>query len=234
MLKNTERLLKILNLLRNRRTVITAQALADKLDVSVRTIYRDIQKLDSAGIPIDGEAGVGYRILRRFELPPLMFDADEVEALILGVKMVRAWSDEGLAASANSALNKIVGVLPSELKDLESDMVLEVPNFSSEERDNPHSQKLREAIKLKQVIVVEYLSLSEELTQRRIWPLGVFFWGHVWTLVAWCKLREDYRVFRIDRLQNIVFEQDKFETTPAISLETYLRQIKSDKTSWKD
>lgn len=227
-MKQTERLLSIVNLLRNRRTVLTAQALAEHLNVSVRTIYRDIQKLEAAGIPVEGEAGVGYRVRRRFDLPPLMFDSDELEALILGVKMVRAWSDHALAASANAAMNKIVGALPSELKDLEQDMTLDVLPFPEVERDTPHTVALRSAIKAKSVVDIQYHSLKDKMSQRTIWPLGVFFWGHVWTLVAWCCLRQAFRMFRMDRVLAIEVKTQTFDTSEHIYLDAYLKEVKAE------
>lgn len=220
-MKQTERLLQIVNLLRNRKTVLTAQQLADEFDVSLRTIYRDVQKMESSGIPIEGEAGVGYRIRRSFELPPLMFDANEVEALMLGVKMVRAWSDKQLSASAQSALNKIVGALSEELKGIGDDLPFKVPVFADWQEGNT-SETLRSAIKNRWIIRVQYLSLQEVISEREVLPLGLFFWGNVWTLVAWCQLRGDYRSFRIDRLSDIQVLEESFEASENCSLEHFM------------
>ncbi len=225
-MQHTERLLKIVNLLRNRRTVLTARDLSEQLDVSIRTIYRDMQKLEGAGIPIEGEAGVGYRIMRHFDMPPLMFDADEVEALILGVRMVRAWSDQALAANADSALNKIIGVLPPDLKDLERSMVIEVPRFADLERHNPHAPLLRDAVRQQHALRIEYLSLDEQSSERVVWPLGIFFWGQVWTVVAHCCLREGYRSFRVDRIQACEPTGEHFSLTETCSLAHYLSGVK--------
>jgi predicted DNA-binding transcriptional regulator YafY len=221
-MKQTERLLKIINLLRKRRTVFTAKQMADKLDVSVRTVYRDIQKLEAGGIPIEGEAGVGYRLLRGFDMPPLMFDADEVEALLLGVRMVRAWSDEQLASSANSALNKILGVLPQELKELDDSLPLTVPVFSSHERKAEQGPVLRQAIKARSILQIAYVDARGCPSERRVWPLGLFFWGSVWTLLCWCNLRNDYRTFRIDRIEQITVLSEHFETHETLSQDHYL------------
>lgn len=225
-MKQTERLLQIVNLLRNRKTVLTAQQLADEFDVSLRTIYRDVQKLETSGIPIEGEAGVGYRIHRTFELPPLMFDANEVEALILGIKMVKAWSDQQLMTSAHSALNKIMGVLPQELKSIGDDFPLSVPIFRDFKDENNPSELLRSAIKTKSVIQVQYQSLQQESSERLLFPLGLFFWGNVWTLAAWCCLRDDYRSFRIDRFTGIHVLEQTFQTHDGCSLQDFIARYK--------
>ncbi len=225
-MKQTERLLQIVNLLRNRKTVLTAQQLADEFDVSLRTIYRDVQKLEASGIPIEGEAGVGYRIYRTFELPPLMFDAHEVEALMLGIKMVKAWSDQQLTTSAHSALNKILGALPQELKSIGDDLPFAVPIFRDFKDDNNPSELLRSAIKAKHVIQVQYQSLQQEHSERRIFPLGLFFWGNVWTLAAWCCLRDDYRSFRIDRFTDIHVTEQTFSTHDQCSLHDFMARCK--------
>ena len=221
-MKQTERLLQLVNLLRNRRTVLTAQQLADEFGVSLRTIYRDIQKLESSGIPIEGEAGVGYRIHRSVNLPPLMFDADEVEALMLGVKMVKAWSDSQLSLAAQSALHKIVGALPSELKHIGDTLPFKVPVFPDFIDDKNPSALLREAIKKKITTDIKYTDAKGAVSQRLVYPLGLLFWGNVWTLAAWCCLRQDYRAFRLDRIETANLQDQYFEHSKECSLEHYM------------
>lgn len=221
-MRKAERLFQILNLLRNRRTVLTARQIAEKLEVSERTIYRDIQALSLSGVPIEGEAGVGYRVQRQFDLPPLMFDHDEVEALLLGVRMVRSWSDRQLASSANSALHKILAVLPPHLRDVEETSPIKVPQFQQQNAASQYGEAIRKAIKNKNTIEVDYSDVKEQRTKRQLRPLGLFFWGSAWTLVAWCDLRDDYRVFRLDRI--VRFENLGQEFTPheTCSLDHYL------------
>ncbi|WNO09516.1 YafY family protein [Teredinibacter sp. KSP-S5-2] len=221
-MRKAERLFQILNLLRNRRTVLTAKQIAEKLEVSERTIYRDIQALSLSGVPIEGEAGVGYRVQRQFDLPPLMFDHDEVEALLLGVRMVRSWSDRQLAASANSALNKILAVLPSQLREVEETSPIMVPKFQEQTLASQYSEAIRKAIKNKTMIKVHYCDAKESNSLRTLWPLGLFFWGSAWTLVAWCELRNDYRVFRLDRITKFQSLEEHFVTDPNRSLGHYL------------
>lgn len=221
-MRKAERLFQILNYLRNRRTVLTAKQIAEHLEVSERTIYRDIQALIVSGVPIEGEAGVGYRLQKQFELPPLMFDQDEVESLILGARMIKAWGDRQLSASANSALNKILAVLPTQLRALEESSAIQVPDYQQQASITPYSEQIRKAIKQHQVIRVEYTNAKGDNSQRQLWPLGVFFWGNAWTLVAWCLLREDYRVFRLDRLKSFEALEETYTVTKSRSLDNYL------------
>ena len=226
-MKQTERLLQIVNLLRNRRTVLTAEYLADYFSVSPRTIYRDIQKLESSGIPIEGEAGVGYRLHRSVNLPPLMFSSSEVEALMLGVKMVSAWSDAELSSAAKNALNKIIGALPSELKTLGEYLPFEVPVFPDYYTENNPSQQLRKAIRERIIIQVAYQDAQQQLTERTLYPLGLFFWGNVWTLAAWCTLRNNYRAFRLDRITALTMTDEVFTQNENCCLQDYIAQQKS-------
>ena len=221
-MRKAERLFKIVNLLRNRRTVLTAKQLAVELGVSERTLYRDVQSLSISGVPIEGEAGVGYRIQRNFECPPLMFDRDEVEAILLGAKLVRNWSDPQLAASASSALNKILAVLPSHLREIEETTPIKVPAFQASHQFTEHSEALREAIKRHQVVEIDYEDVKQIASQRRVWPLGLFFWGSAWTLVAWCELRSDYRVFRLDRIKHYRETSTNFLVSKTCSLDHFM------------
>lgn len=229
-MKQTERLLQIVNLLRNRRTVLTAEYLAEHFDVSMRTIYRDIQKLESSGIPIEGEAGVGYRLHRSVNLPPLMFSSSEVEALMLGVKMVSAWSDAELSSAAKNALNKIIGALPSELKNLGDYLPFEVPVFPDYHTENNPSRHLRKAIRERLIIEVTYQDAQQQSTQRTLYPLGLFFWGNVWTLAAWCTLRSDYRAFRLDRITALTTTTDTFSPNEQCCLQDYIAKQQANRS----
>lgn len=225
-MQKSERLFHLLNLLRGRRTVVTAATLAEQLNVSERTIYRDIQSLILSGVPLEGEAGVGYRLQRHFELPPLMFDADEVEALLLGARMVRAWSDQQLAASANSALQKILAVLPCELRERDRQSPLLVPLLEEGQECTVNKQILRTAIAQQQQVQLLYTRADAVQSNRLIEPLGLVFWGKVWTLIAWCQLRHDYRMFRLDRINGLTVSEQQFETNSHKSLNHYLQLVR--------
>ncbi len=221
-MSKTERLFQLLNLLRNRRRAITAQAIANVMEVSERTVYRDIQSLMLMGVPIDGEAGIGYRLKPDFQLPPLMFTNDELVALALGAKMVRAWGDNELGSSALAALEKIQAALPNRLNQHLEDIPLIAPPVNPHPQFSPHSQQLREAIRERRTVQMQYEKEDGESSQRLIQPLGMVFWGKVWTLLAWCELRDSYRSFRVDRIQKLTNTDQFFEIGPEKSLQHYL------------
>lgn len=222
-----ERLFQLTTLLRNRRTVLTAKQMSEHLRVSERTIYRDIQSLSLSGVPIEGEAGVGYRLSHRYQLPPLMFDREEVEALLLGARMVSSWGDTDMAIHANQAIQKILAVLPDHLRHSDENLPLLVPTMEAAQKYyTAHSQAMREAIRLQQRVLIDYARADEQQSSRTIEPLGLIFWGRVWTLVAWCHLRNDYRTFRLDRIQAIIVTDEKFETNDDKSLKHFLQLMK--------
>ncbi len=225
-MNKAERLLKLLTLLQSRRRAITAAALAEKLAVSERTIYRDIQALELSGVPISGEAGVGYMLQAGSTLAPLMFNESELEALILGVRMVQAWGDKGLADSADHALNKIKAILPDRQHYLHmmAEETLIVPDFEHG-NSTQFSQELRQAIKQREKLSIHYQDEKQAESERTIWPLGLVYWGKVWTLVSWCELRDDYRSFRIDRIKNLTSANESFEASDEISLKNYLSRF---------
>lgn len=172
-----ERLFQLTTLLRNRRTVLTAKQLSDHLSVSERTVYRDIQSLSLSGVPIEGEAGVGYRLSHRYQLPPLMFDRKEVEALLLGARMVSSWGDTEMAKEANQAIQKILAVLPDHLRHSDETLPLLVPNIQEVQKYyTAHSQPMREAIRLRQRVEIDYVRADDSATSRTIEPLGMIFW----------------------------------------------------------
>lgn len=199
-MRRADRLFEIIQWLRSRR-VTTALWLAEKLEVSERTIYRDIRDLMTSGVPIEGEAGVGYALRKGFDLPPLMFNREELAALNLGAQIVRSWADPQLADAAERVLSKIEVVLPEELKD----RIENTRMYSPMVRLNPEVAKvlatLRMAIDTQYKVNFDYCREDGEASHRTVWPLGLFFWGTVWTLGAWCELRDSFRNFRLDRMQ---------------------------------
>lgn len=221
-MRKAERLFQIMTLLRSRRSVTTAAYLAETLQVSERTVYRDMQALSLSGVPIESEAGVGYRLKSGFSIPPLMFEADELEALLLGVRMVQGWSGPQLGAAADRALQKIQAVLPDALHKtyVQEPEWLLVPDFNRD-LSSPHSDDIRESIKTHQVLAVNYRDEAGGDSERSVWPLGLVFWGRVWTLVAWCELRQDYRMFRLDRIQSLQQLDRHFQPSKEINLQVY-------------
>lgn len=220
-MRRADRLFQIIQYLRGRR-LTTAQWLAEKLGVSERTIYRDIKDLMLSGVPIEGEAGVGYVLHQGFDIPPIMFSKDEIEALVIAARMAKTFAGSKLARSTQLALDKIEAVLPDNLKAELDKPKLYTPEVLTNEKTAKTLDELREAINLKQVIQIEYLSLEGKKSKRDVRPLGLFFWGKIWTLASWCELRQSYRSFRVDRVISIKLTTEKFEDSPEASFDDFL------------
>ena len=210
-MRRADRLFQIVNALRRRRTATTAAQLAERLGVSERTVYRDVRDLILAGTPIDGEAGVGYRIRPGYDLPPLMFDRDEIQALVLGARIVRQFGDPALARASDSILGKVAAILPKDLAHLVSETRLYVPSVIGAGRSAEALTLAREAVVARRKLEVSYANADGVATKRTVRPLGIFFWGRTWTLAAWCELRRDFRNFRLDRVASAVILDDTFE-----------------------
>lgn len=212
-MRRADRLFRIVQLLRAGR-LQTARGLAAKLQVSERTIYRDVQDLQLSGVPILGEAGVGYTLRRDYDLPPLMFNPREITALVLGSRMVAAWGDAELASAANDALRKIEAVLTPAIRDRIDAVPIYAPG--SRLRDGAgvetrrYLEEVRRAIESARIVAVEYADANGAATRRRLRPVALHFWGQVWTVVAWCELREDFRSFRMDRFRAIEVLNENF------------------------
>ena len=222
----SERLFQLVNILKSRRFAITANELANKLQVSQRTIYRDIQHLQSSGVPVEGEAGTGY-LIADYDLPPMMFTLEELQALLLGSKMVSAWTDPQLAAKAQAAITKINAVLPQQLKQQVEQLPYLVSGFHHGKSHQATTLLLRQAIANKTSIEFDYLDANQQPSHRIADPLGLVYWGAKWTLIAYCQLRCDYREFRLDRIQSIVALSNEFETTPEKNLAHYMALIEA-------
>ena len=222
-MRRADRLFQIVQLLRRRRTVTTAKQIGQKLEVSERTVYRDIRDLIHAGTPIDGEAGVGYRIRPGYDLPPLMFDREEIQALVLGARIVRQVGDPSLARAADAILNKVATVLPKELEPLLAETRLFAPATRSGARSADALAMVREALVERRRMRFRYENERGDKTERTVRPLGVFFWGKTWTLAAWCEMRVDFRNFRLDRVGESAL-LDRFEDEPGRTLRDLLAQ----------
>ncbi|WP_274423407.1 helix-turn-helix transcriptional regulator [Chelativorans sp. YIM 93263] len=198
-MRRADRLFQIVQHLRGGR-LVTARLLSERLEVSERTIYRDIADLQSTGVPVDGEAGVGYLMREGFELPPLMFTRDEIVALVAGARMVRAFGGATMARAAQEALIKIGTVLPESERERISRTEIHTPDWVINEADRQAIDALEQATEQRRVLTLNYRDEAGSATKRNVRPLGLWFWGKVWTLVAWCELRNDFRTFRIDRI----------------------------------
>lgn len=199
-MRRADRLFQIVQLLRKRRTVVTAARLAERLGVSERTIYRDIEALQLAGTPIDGEAGIGYRLRPEYNLPPIMFTRDEIHAIVIGVRIASQVGDRRLAQACDSVLSKVAGVLPPDLSPILSDAHFYVPPVSRLRAQSDALSVVREALTERRTLTIKYADEKGRASERIVRPLGVFFWGRTWTLAAWCESRDAFRNFRIDRI----------------------------------
>ena len=226
-MRRADRLFQIIQYLQGRR-LVTARQLAERLQVSERTVYRDVQDLMLSGVPIEGEAGVGYILRAGFHLPPLMFTPEEMEALITGARLVKAWAGDKLAEQAEQALAKIEHILPPRLKQQIGDTRVFAPGFHTYARHTAQLDTLRTAINKRQVLEIGYIKEDGQTSDRSVRPLGLFFWGKVWTLAAWCELRNDYRSFRIDRIQTVAEAGRRFEETKEISLEALFAKYRTE------
>jgi predicted DNA-binding transcriptional regulator YafY len=220
-MRRADRLFRIVQRLR-RRGATTARQLAEALEVSERTVYRDIRDLLVSGVPILGEAGVGYALDRSYELPPLMFDEEEIEALVLGARVVSAWADKKLARAAEEALQKIEAVLPPRLKSRLADSALLVPDFHVRESLRTALEPLRRAIREQRKARFRYVDKAQAATDRVVHPLGLAYWGQSWTLTAWCEMRNGFRTFRLDRIDGLQVLDERFESQAGRTLADFL------------
>ena len=201
-MRRADRLFQIAQYLRGRR-LTTARQLADWLSVSERTIYRDVRDLSLSGVPVEGEAGIGYRIKAGYDLQPLMFSPDEIDALVIGMRMVQAWGGPQLAASGAAALAKITLALPKEKRDFVEATALFAPSFHIDPLHGERLEYIRQAIGQHRKLDMEYADVDSRVSNRLIWPLALYFFGGTWLIAGWCELRNDFRTFRLDRVRSL-------------------------------
>lgn len=199
-MRRADRLFRLIDRLRPGK-LTTARALAQAMEVSERTIYRDIAHLQASGVPIEGEAGVGYMMRDGYDLPPLMFTEAEIIALSVGARMVQTWGGTAMAAGADTALAKITAVLPDQTRLRAERLRIEALSVRPlDARTRATIDVVEAAIQAPDRLALDYRDDSGAQTERIVRPLGLWFWGNVWTLVAWCELRDDFRMFRLDRI----------------------------------
>ncbi len=207
-MNRTDRLVAMVLFLQGRR-VVRASEMAKHFEVTERTIYRDIAALGEAGVPITGEAGVGYCLMKGYQLPPVMFTAEEASALFVGAELVKQFTDASLQGPMASALDKLRAVLPRDRQDhVEKLASRTIVRGRMRNTGDTDSQKwlltVQQAVVLRRVLRMGYRGLErEEETQRDIEPLGVVFYGGAWYVVAWCRLRVGIRHFRVDRIRRL-------------------------------
>lgn len=224
-MKRADRLFQIVNFLQGRRMAVTAERIADEFDISVRTVYRDIQDLITTGVPINGEAGVGYMLDKSYYLPPMTFDVEELEVLMLGAAMVSSWTDTDMSVSAQTLIRKVRNALSERDRETFEGIALFAPPSRARLPWNINFSAIRRAVRKKEKIHLDYSDEQGRSTERTIRPLSLVFVGPVWMMLGWCELRHDFRHFRLDRVNKATFTGAFFEDTPETSLQTYLDSL---------
>ncbi len=209
-MRRADRLFDIIQSLRAVAHPVTAASLADKLEVTVRTIYRDVAALQASRVPIEGAAGLGYVLRRGFDLPPLMFTTEEVDAIAVGVRLLRRLRDPKLQEAAQSVLAKLAVVVPQPLQS----QLVAAPIYVSD-GDAPSAAgldlaQLRHAIRETRKFAITYIDEEGRRTQRTIWPIAIAYYVDVTLVGAWCELRRDFRHFRVDRIEGSQLLEDRF------------------------
>jgi predicted DNA-binding transcriptional regulator YafY len=220
-MRRTDRLFDLLLILRDGR-LHRAQDIADRLEVSVRTIYRDMDTLIASGVPIAGERGLGYMATAAITLPPLNLTLTELEALHLGMAIVSEAADDDLKAAARSLSAKIDAVLPQDRTSPPVTFGFAVYPFAEAAKGFQHMPAIRAAIRTRQKLRIDYHDAEGGTTDRIIRPLQLEYWGRVWTATAWCELRADFRVFRVDRIDRLTVLPQLFVDEPGKTLADYL------------
>ncbi|MDB5807028.1 MAG: YafY family transcriptional regulator [Betaproteobacteria bacterium] len=225
-MSRTARLFTLLDALRAHRRPVAAEQLAQDLGVSVRTIYRDMQTLAGLGAPIAGEAGVGYVLTPGFFLPPLMFDADELEALVLGARWVRGQGDEALAQAADRALAKIATASPKDMREAMANTGLWTHSTTGSAGSMRAGllKMLREAIRHEHKLALAYTDEQGRTSERTVWPIGLAFFERTRMVIAWCELRADFRHFRTDRIAQCECGGERYPQRRAALVKAWRRE----------
>jgi predicted DNA-binding transcriptional regulator YafY len=209
-MRRADRLLRIIQILRRHRRPVRGQTMAEEVEVSLRTLYRDIADLITDGVPIRGEAGIGYVLGEGYDVPPLMFNADELEAIMLGLRWVARRGDSDLSRAALDTSAKIGAVLPQQLKPLLFDSGLLAPPVYFKMVDSVDVSALRQAVREQRKVELVYRDENGKDSERVIWPIGIAYFDAQRLVIAWCELRKDFRSFRTDRMVKAAVSKDKY------------------------
>ena len=220
-MRPTERLFQIIQILRANRSPVTGQSLADELEISLRTLYRDMAELIAQRVPITGEAGMGYVLGDGYDMPPLMLTEDELEAAVLGAEWVAANADLSLVRSARDLLAKLTAIIPEELRPIVLDKGLELVSARPKIRERFDGAVLRYAIRERLKLKIIYEDQNGTVTDRIIWPLFIAYVDDARFIVAWCESRQDYRHFSTDRVQSMDKQVDKYPARRAYLVKTW-------------
>jgi len=228
-MRRADRLFLLVNALRGRRRALPARDLAATLGVSLRTVYRDVADLQRSGVPIEGEAGVGYVLRHGADIPPLMFDADEIEAVVVGIRFARAFAGNRVSEGAARALVKIEAAVPERIRALGDRTAILAPDCRGESTREFGAllDTLNEAIGARRLLQLDYRDVDGRITTRVVEPLCIVFWGGSWTLGGWCRLRGAFRQFRLGRIEAMAATGDIAEARAERSLDALLREVRN-------
>jgi predicted DNA-binding transcriptional regulator YafY len=226
-----DRLTAILVQLQTKR-VVKAEEIADRFEISLRTVYRDVKALMEAGVPIGSEAGKGYFIVDGYHLPPVMFTENEASAMLVGGKLVEKMADKSVRTAFESAMHKIRAVLNESEKDHLQNLETHIEIFTrskyeGERKDFPDHflTDIQRAVARKETLRIEYSNVDDEHSEREVEPIGIFYYSLSWHLIGWCRLRNGYRDFRADRIKTLVNTGQQFEARNLISLKDYFQSM---------
>jgi predicted DNA-binding transcriptional regulator YafY len=232
-MRRTERLFAIIQILRRARAPITAQAMADELETSLRTVYRDVAELVAQRVPVRGEAGIGYMLESGFDMPPLMLTPDEIEAVVLGARWVAGHGDPALARAADDLVAKIGAVIPQHLRPFLLDGALTTPHRPDRIRpDSFDVAKVRAAIRGQTKIRLTYCDETDRTSERTVWPVAIAYYETVRLLAAWCELRQDFRHFRTDRVTQAEFLEERYPARRDILRSQWRKAMESEHHRW--
>jgi predicted DNA-binding transcriptional regulator YafY len=232
-MRRTERLFAIIQILRRARAPVTASSIAEELETSLRTIYRDVAELIAQRVPVRGEAGIGYMLESGFDMPPLMLTPDEIEAAVLGARWVAGRGDPALARAANDLVAKIGAVIPSHLRPFLLEGALTTPDRPQYIRpDTLDVARVRAAIRGQTKIRLTYRDESERETRRTVWPVAIAYYETVRLLAAWCELRQDFRHFRTDRVSEAEFSDERYPGRRDILRSQWRKAAEAERERW--
>ncbi len=231
-MRRTERLFAIIQILRRARAPITAASVADELETSLRTIYRDIAELIAQRVPVRGEAGIGYMLEAGFDMPPLMLTPDEIEAAVLGAQWVAGRGDPALARAAQDLVAKIGAVIPSHLRPHLLDAALTTPQPPRLRPDALDMARVRAAIRGQTKIRLGYRDELEQETRRTVWPVAIAYYESVRLLAAWCELRQDFRHFRTDRVFEAEFLAERYPARRDVLRSQWKKAAEAERRRW--
>ncbi len=233
-MRRTERLFQIIQILRASRSPVTGQCLADELEISIRTLYRDMAELIAQRIPVTGEAGTGYVLDKGYDMPPLMLTADELEAAALGAAWVTAQADPSLARGARDLMAKLSAVIPTELRPIILDAALRPAPRRTIIHEQFDSAVLRHAIRDRLKLRIEYQDQSGTKSTRIVWPLLIAYMNEARLIVVWCETKQDFRHFRTDRVVSLESQGSKYPARRAILIKEWEEMKKKQNEAQAD